>query len=89
MRPLLDELQVIFRQVFDEDELVIGEGMTAADIAGWDSMGHINLIIAIEKHFEVRFTAAEIAAMRAAGGNVGKLAELLGRKTGRLAGGAQ
>lgn len=82
------ELQTIFRRVFDDDELVITAATTAADVDGWDSMAHINLIIAIEKHFGVKFAASELASMRGAGQGAGTLMKLLETKTARPAGGA-
>jgi acyl carrier protein len=76
----LTELQDVFRQVFDDDSIMLEERTTAVDIDGWDSMMHINLIIAIEKRFRVKFAAAEIAATKAEGQDVGALARLLERK---------
>ena len=64
MQPIRTELQEIFRQVFSDDEIVLKEATTADDIDGWDSMMHINLIIAMERRFGVKFAAAEIAGMK-------------------------
>jgi acyl carrier protein len=75
-------LQEVFRLVFDNDELSITEATSAADIDGWDSMAHINLIIAIEKRFGVSFSANEIAALGRRGQNVGGMMRMLGEKTG-------
>lgn len=83
MSPLQSDLQEVFRRVFDDDELVIRDGTSAADIDGWDSMAHINLIIAIEKRFGVKFSAAEIGALGRPGQNVGNMLQLLETKTGR------
>ena len=83
MNPLQSELQEVFRRVFDDDELVITESTSAADIDGWDSMAHINLIIAVEKRFGVKFTASEIAALGRRGQTVGSMVQILGAKTGR------
>jgi acyl carrier protein len=80
MSTLLSELQNIFRQVFDDDDLVITESTSAADLDAWDSMAHINLIIAIEKHFGLRFSAAEIAGLGGQGQNVGNLTQLIEAK---------
>jgi acyl carrier protein len=85
MNQLQSELQDVFRRVFDDDELVITESMSAADVDGWDSMAHINLIIAIEKRFEIKFTASEIAALGRRGQNVGSMLQILAVKTGREA----
>ena len=68
-------LNPIFRDVFDDDELVIEGNTTAKDIDGWDSLTHIRLVISIEKAFDLRFTAAEISALE----NVGEMVELIVR----------
>jgi acyl carrier protein len=83
MSPLQSELQDVFRRVFDDDDLAITDATTAADIDGWDSMAHINLLIAIEKRFGIKFSGAEIAALGARGQNVGGMLKLLETKTGR------
>lgn len=75
-----DELQEVFRSVFDDDDLVISPSTTAMDVDGWDSMAHINLIVAVEKHFDFKFTAQELAATRDEDGNVGNLIELIAAK---------
>ena len=80
MEPLRSELQEVFRQVFGDDEIVLSDSTTADDVDGWDSMMHLNLIIGMEKRFGVKFAAAEIAAMKAEGQNVGTLVQLLERK---------
>ena len=82
MGPIRSRLQDVFRRVFHDDEIAINDATTAADINGWDSMAHINLIVAIEKQFGVKFTAADIGAMRGDGQNVGHLVRLLETKTG-------
>ena len=68
-------LNPIFRDVFDDDELVIKANTSAKDIDGWDSLTHIRLVISIEKDFEIRFTASEISELE----NVGEMAELIVR----------
>jgi acyl carrier protein len=77
---LQSELQEVFREVFDDDSLAVSESTSAADIDGWDSMAHINLIIAIEKQFRVKFAAAEIAALGRRGQTVGNMIQLLQTK---------
>jgi acyl carrier protein len=80
---LQSELQAVFRRVFDDDELVISEATTATDVDGWDSMAHVNLIIAIEKRFGVSFSGADLGSMRGSGKTVGHLIGLIAAKTGR------
>ena len=74
------ELQSIFHSVFGEDDLVLKDEITAKDIDGWDSMMTINLMIAIEKRFKVKFAAAELANIKAEGQNIGTLVALIDKK---------
>jgi acyl carrier protein len=80
MASTLADLQDVFCQVFDDDSIVLCDSTTAADIDGWDSMMHINLMIAIEKRFGVKFAAAEIGGLKAEGQDIGALVRLLDRK---------
>lgn len=80
MDPIRSELEDVFRQVFGDDSIVLDDSTTADDIDGWDSMMHINLIIALEKRFRVKFAAAEIAGLKNEGQNVGGLVRLLEQK---------
>jgi acyl carrier protein len=66
---VLSELSGIFREVFDDDALVITSSTTAEDIPLWDSLHHINLIMAVEGHFGIKFRTGEIEKMT----NVGDL----------------
>jgi acyl carrier protein len=76
-------LQDVFRNVFGESELELKDDMTAADIDGWDSMMTINLMIAIEKRFKIKFANAEIANLKADGQNIGTLTALIEKKLRR------
>jgi len=80
MPEIRDELQPVFRSVFGDDELILRDEMTADDIDGWDSMMTINLMIAIEKRFKIKFAAAELANIKADGQNIGTLCALVARK---------
>ena len=66
--------------VLEYPALILTDGMTAADIDGWDSSAHINLIIAIEKRLGVKFAAVEISRLKEDDASVGKLIELIARK---------
>jgi len=74
------KLEEIFRNVFGDDEIALREEMTAADVEGWDSMMTINLMIAIEKQFKIKFAAAELANIKADGQNIGTLIALIEKK---------
>lgn len=80
MNETLDQLQEIFRQVFDDEELTLHDQMTAKDFDGWDSMMTINFMIAIEKRFKIKFATAEIAGIKAEGQNIGMLISLIEKK---------
>ena len=67
------KLTDIFRDVFDDDAIELNPNTTAADISGWDSVGHLNLIVAIEMRLKIKFRAAEIESLH----NVGELAGLV------------
>lgn len=69
-------IQEIFREVFDDPELVIFDRMQAKDVEGWDSLNHITLIMAIEEAFEIKFTTREVMGFQ----NVGEMIACLERK---------
>ena len=56
---VLSEMQVTFRDVLDEEELVLTEELSADDVDGWDSLTHVQLQVALEKLFGIKFTAKE------------------------------
>jgi acyl carrier protein len=73
-------LQDIFRQVFDDPDLVLTDQLTAADVDGWDSMSHIDLLIAVERHFGIRFATAEMSRLKDPDQNVGTFVDLIHQK---------
>lgn len=75
-KEMRDGVQKVFREVFENPALVITEHTTAADIPTWDSLTHINLIIALEEEFGIQFTSEEVTSMTC----VGDLFTLLKKK---------
>ncbi|MBT6601547.1 MAG: acyl carrier protein [Nitrospina sp.] len=73
---LIDRITSIFREVFDDDSLVLSPEMSADDIDDWDSLSHIRLIVSHEKEFGVKFKTTEIGDIR----NVGGFIDLLKSK---------
>jgi len=53
MRAYRDELQAIFRDLFDDDAIVLTDSTTAGDVSGWDSLKNVRLIVQIERAFKV------------------------------------
>lgn len=72
---VLCSLQEIFRDVFDDESIIIKESTTAADIEDWDSFEQVNLIVAIEKRFNKKFDVKEMSSMK----NVGDMITLIAR----------
>ena len=68
---VLQQATVIFRDNLDNEDIELKPETTADDIEEWDSLSHIQLIVAIEKHFKIRFSTVEITSYK----NVGQLAE--------------
>ena len=62
------QLQEVMRDVFSDASIEIFDEMTAADVTGWDSLNHINLVIAVERRFNVRLTTKDVAALKNVGG---------------------
>ncbi len=80
MTDLLSDLTELIQDVFGDDEITLTETTTAEDIDGWDSLMHLNLVIAIEKEFAIKFTTAEISVMKEEGQNIGTLLALIASK---------
>jgi acyl carrier protein len=74
-KTVYDRLESIFREVFDENNITISSNTTAADINGWDSFGHLNLIVAIESSFGMRFAITETADIQ----SVGDIVDIISR----------
>jgi acyl carrier protein len=72
-----DRLQTIFREVFDDPAIVLEDKMTASDVDNWDSLAHINLIIAVERRLGVKFATAEISRMKEPGQCVGSFLQMI------------
>jgi acyl carrier protein len=70
---IFEKLTRIFREVFDDESLVIEDSTTANDIDDWDSLTHINLIAAIENEFGMEFNMKEIIALK----NVGDFVNII------------
>lgn len=69
----MSALRGVFARVFENDAIEIARTTTAADVEGWDSLTHIELIAEVEKHFGVKFKLTEIMKFK----NVGDLADCI------------
>lgn len=73
---ILAEVQEIFQDVLDNEDIELTYETTAEDIEEWDSLSHIQLIVAIEKHFKIKFTSREILSWK----NVGEMIDCVATK---------
>jgi len=73
------ELQTVFREVFDDPALVITRATTAEDIEDWDSIAQMNLLVAIEEHFHMRFKMEETTRFQ----NVGEMMDIITERVGK------
>jgi acyl carrier protein len=73
---ILAQISEIIADVLDQPDLKVTPTTTAADVEGWDSFNHINIILAIESRFGIKINTAEIEELH----SVGELAALVERK---------
>ena len=76
MRMITDELKKVILTTLKLDDWNIREETLASQIPGWDSLNHVNVILAVEKHFRVRFKPIEILKLK----NLGDLQNLVNVK---------
>jgi len=73
---ILEKLTDIFRDVLDNESIQLSPQTTADEIEEWDSLNHIQLVVAIEKSYKIKFTAAEIQNWN----NVGEMVASINNK---------
>lgn len=73
---IFEGLNEVFQDVFDDENIIVTDATTADDIEDWDSLEHINLIVAVEKKFGIKFTMGEVSGMK----NVGEMADLIAQR---------
>lgn len=77
----LEMLTPVFREVFDDETIELRRETTADDIDMWDSLTHMNLVIAVELKFKIKFALGELQTLK----NVGGMLDLINKKIERLA----
>ncbi len=75
MDSVREKTQEAFREVFDRPELVLADDMAADDIEEWDSLGLINLVVALEESFNIKFATTEIPEMQSVGAIISLIRE--------------
>jgi acyl carrier protein len=72
----VSRVNTVFRHILDDEGIVLTDETTANDVAGWDSLTHIQLVVAVEKEFRIRFTSREIQHWK----RVGEMIDSIGTK---------
>ena len=70
---IYERLNEVFRDVFDDESIVVKPETTSSDIEDWDSLEHINLIVAVEQEFGIKFNMGEVTTMK----NVGDMVDII------------
>lgn len=73
---ILGQITEVFANTLDEDNVTLTETSTADDVEGWDSLTHVQLVVAVEKKFKIRFTSREIQSWK----NVGEMIDSISSK---------
>lgn len=79
LNEILNKVNAIFKDVLDNENIVLKLETVASDVEEWDSLTHIQLIVAVEKHFKIRFTSLEIQGLK----NVGHFCKEIQKKVAR------
>ncbi len=70
---VFEKITEIFREEFDDDSLIIVDETNAEDIEDWDSLAHVELVMTMEKEFNMKFNIKEVGKLK----NVGEMADLI------------
>ena len=73
---IFEKVQEIFRDIFDDETLIITDKTNSNEIEDWDSLNHINLVVAIEKEFNIKLTLEELTQLN----DVGAMIDLMSSK---------
>ena len=70
---IIERLNEVFQNVFDDEDITVDRKTTADDIEDWDSLEHIRLIASVEQRFGLRFNMGEVSTMK----NVGEMVAII------------
>jgi acyl carrier protein len=73
---IISRLNEIFEDIIDEGPVLLLDTSTTDDVAGWDSLTNIQLVVEIESHYNIRFTSEEIIVWK----NVGEMIDCIIQK---------
>lgn len=70
---VFERLTEVFRDVFDDEDIVLSDSTTSDDIEDWDSFEHINLVVAVEEEFSFKIPMGKVVTMK----NVGEMVDII------------
>ncbi|MBQ9142449.1 MAG: acyl carrier protein [Lachnospiraceae bacterium] len=70
---VFERLNMVFREVFDDESITVNDDTTSDDIDDWDSFEHINLIVAVEDEFAMKIPMGKVVTMK----NVGEMVDII------------
>lgn len=70
---VMERLNGVFRNMFDDESIELNDNTTSDDIEDWDSLEHINLLVAVEQEFNMKFNMNEVTSMK----NVGEMVDII------------
>ena len=70
---VFERLNKVFQEVFDDETIEVNDDTTSEDIDDWDSIEHINLIVAVEEEFSIKIPMGKVVTMK----NVGEMADII------------
>jgi acyl carrier protein len=73
---ILNHVQNIFRDIFDDDFMIVEDKTNSEEVEDWDSLNHINLVSAIEKELKIKFSLGELTSLK----DVGEMVDLIIKK---------
>ncbi|MBO4459592.1 MAG: acyl carrier protein [Clostridiales bacterium] len=73
-----EKLNEVFQDVFDDEDITVTDETVASDVDGWDSLEHINLLVAVERAFGIKFTMGQTTHLK----NVGEMVDVIIEKLG-------
>ena len=76
---IIRDMQPLFRDVLDVPDLQLTRQSNAGNVEGWDSLAHVNLVMAVEKRYRIKMALGELQDLK----NVGEMADLIQKKQAR------